>query len=186
MNKIFVISGPSGCGKGTIIKKLLEEKDLNLIWAKSYTTRAERASDELEDKYIFVDVQKFKELTNRGEILESNFYNGNWYGTSLSDLNHTLENGKNVMKDVDVNGGKFYKENFPQSVLIFVKCEPAEMRSRLEKGGQNTPKEVSERLFIAAKELRESVNYDYVVENPEGHPEKAVEEIKNIITQACC
>lgn len=180
MNKIFIISGPSGSGKGTIVEKLLKMKDLNLYWAKSYTTRAERASDDMEQKYIFVDEKKFKALEKEGEILESNYYNNNWYGTSKLEIDKNI--GKhNIIKDIDVNGGLYYKKNYTNAVLIYITCLIKELKNRLIKRGQNTPEEIEERLKIAQNETKISHQYDFIVKNPEGHPEIAVAQIATII-----
>lgn len=178
---IFIISGPSGAGKGTITEGLLKIAALNLYWAKSYTTRRERASDKTEQKYIFVDENKFKELEKAGEIVESNFYNGHWYGTAKSEIKKALKRGQNVIKDVDVNGGKAYRKLYPKAVLIFITCPIANIKSRLEKRGQNSQAEIKERLRIAQKEMVLAEQYDYQVENPEGQPEKAIEQISQII-----
>lgn len=183
MSKIFVISGPSGCGKGTIIEGLLKNPDLNLYWAKSYTTRPERESDKSEQKYLFVDEEKFKKLEKRGEILESNFYNGDWYGTSKSEIDKTISAGQNIIKDIDVNGGMDFKKLYPDAVLIFLITSLDNIKSRLIKRGQNTDEEIADRLVIAKKEIAMSKDYDYVVENPEGHSEKAIEEIEKIIKE---
>jgi len=180
-NKIYIISGPSGIGKGTIEEALVKDKTLNLYWAKSYTTRAPRESDKTENKYIFTNKEKFKELEKSGEIFESNFYNDNWYGSSRLEIEKALENGQNVIKDVDVNGGKAYRQFFPDAVQIFIIASLENIKSRLVERGQNTPEEIEERLETAKKELEYQSNYDFVVENPEGHPEKAIEAVADII-----
>lgn len=182
MNKIFIISGPSGCGKGTIIEALMKENS-DLAWPKNYTTRSERESDKTENHYIFVDEKKFNELKQTDEIFESNFYNDNWYGSSKSEIDNLIKSGKTVIKEVDVNGGEAYRKTFPDAVLIFITTSLENIKSRLIGRGQNTDAEIAERLEIAKQEIAMSKDYDYVVENPEGHPEKAVEEIKKIITK---
>lgn len=183
MNKIFVISGPSGCGKGTIIEELMKKQDLNLAWAKSYTTRLERQSDASEGHYIFVSEAKFKELEKSGEVLESNFYNDNWYGTAKSEFDQGLKNG-NVLKEIEPNGAFNLKKIYPDAVLIFITTSLDNIKSRLIGRGQNTDEEIAERLKIAQKEIATSKDYDYIIENPQGHPEKAVAEIEKIIQNA--
>lgn len=184
MNNIFIISGPSGCGKGTIVEALLKKPELNLYWAKSYTTRPERESDKSEHKYIFVDQNKFDELKSEGEILESNFFNHNWYGTSKSEIDKAQAEGKTIIKDIDVNGAFAFRKLFNNVKLIFITASLENIKARLIGRGQNSEAEITDRLKIAKQEIALSKDYDFIVENPEGHPEKAVEEIEKIIKNA--
>lgn len=181
MNKIFVISGPSGCGKGTIVEGLLKNPKLNLYWAKSYTTRPPRESDKTENKYLFTTDKEFKFLEEKGEILESNFYNEHWYGASKSEIDNSLKRSQNVIKDMDVNGAMAFRQIFPNCVLIFIQSDLVDIEARLKHRGQNTDEEIQDRLATAIKEMKFMPQYDYVVKNPEGHPEKAIKEIEKII-----
>ncbi len=181
MNKIFIISGPSGVGKGTIVEGILKNPELNLYWAKSYTTRPKRISDKIENHYRFCDLEAFKRLKKRGEILESNFYNGHWYGSSKSEIDDAIKVGRNVLKEIEVNGAMNYKKFYPNAVMIFIKTNLDDIKKRLISRGQNSKEEIQERLGIAKKELEYEKEYHYSVVNPEGHPEKAVEEVEEII-----
>ena len=181
--KVFIISGPSGVGKGTIVEAIIKNTSNNLYWAKSYTTRPERDSDKSEGHYIFIDEQKFKQLEKEGEILESNFFNGNWYGTSKSEIDQAAKKGKNILKEIEVNGAMRLKEILPDSILIFIKSPIEDIRVRLVSRGQNTNEEIEERLNTCRKELTYEKEYDYCVANPEGHPEKAIVEVEKIISE---
>ncbi len=181
MSKIFIISGPSGCGKGTIIDKLLQNQELNLYWAKSYTTRPIRESDRKENKYLFTTVKEFKEIERRGEILESNLYNGNWYGTSRMEIQNALKKGVNVIKDIDVHGAMAYTKMFQNLVLIFIKSDLVDIETRLQNRQQNSEEEIQNRLAEAIKEMEFAKHYDYVVENKQNHLDEAITEISNII-----
>jgi len=179
-----VISGPAGVGKGTIVKGLMEHPELNLVWAKSYTTRVPRPSDRYEDHYFFVGTEKFKELQAEGEIFEANYYNNAWYGSSKQAIEQALQAGKNVVKEVEVNGGKAYREHYPDSVLIFCKAPLEQIERQLVERKQNTREEILERLNTARNELEAASWYDQVVDNPSGHPEQAIEQVAAIIKQS--
>lgn len=198
MPRIFVISGPAGVGKGTIVKGLLERPEprrpsgsgsrpqasgLNLIWAKSYTTRPPRPSDRQEDHYFFVSPEQFKQLQQEGEIFEANYYNSAWYGSSRKAIDEALKSGKNVVKEVEVNGGKAYRQHYPESVLIFIKAPLEQIERQLIERKQNTREEILERLATARTELEAASWYDHVVENVPGHPEHAIEQVVEIVKQ---
>ncbi len=183
MPTIFVISGPSGVGKGTIVKGILDHPELHLVWAKSYTTRAPRPSDRVENHYFFVNVEQFKKLQAEGEIFEAVYANGGWYGSSKKEIEQALSAGNNVVKEVEVNGGKNYRAIYPDAVLIFITAPLAQIEHQLVSRKQNTHHEVLERLATAKTELEAASGYDYVVQNQPGHPEKAIEEVVNIIKQ---
>lgn len=179
--KLFIISGPSGVGKGTIIEEVAKNRSNNLCWAKSYTTRPERESDKSEDHYIFINEKKFKQLKKEGEILESNFFNGNWYGSSKSEIDNAISDGKNVLKEIEVNGAMRFKKLLPNSTLIFIKAPIENIHKRLIHRGQNTKEDINERLNTCKKELAYEKEYDYCITNPEGYPEKAIEKVEKII-----
>lgn len=181
--KIFVISGPAGVGKGTIIRALLKDQSLKVAWSKSFTTRSKRLSDAKEDHYFFVDPNQFKKLERSGEILESNFYNNHWYGSSKSDLESHLAAGRNIIKEIEVSGGLAFLKQYPdRSVLIFLTAPIEDIKKRLEARGQNTTQEIEQRLRIAKRELAVARQYyDQIVENPQGKPVQAIERVKKIV-----
>lgn len=181
MPRIFVISGPAGVGKGTIVKGLMARPELNLVWAKSYTTRPPRPSDRVEHHYFFVSPDRFKKFQQDGEIFESNFYNGAWYGSSKESIQEALAASKNVVMEVEVNGGKAYREQYPTSVLIFITAPLEQIKRQLTGRRQNTHEEILERLATAKTELEAASWYDHVIENLPGHPEQAIEQVAAIM-----
>lgn len=181
MPKIFVISGPSGVGKGTVVDGLIKKPELNLSWVTTYTTRPPRQSHATENHYIHVSVEEFKKLESDGEIFESNLFNDNWYGSSKKLINQVLAQGKNVIVELDVNGGLAYKKAFPEAISIFITAPLEEIKKRLESRGQNTEQEIEHRFENAKKELEIAKQYDYAVENRQGNPQQAIDEVTKII-----
>lgn len=180
MNKIFIISGPSGVGKGTLVKALVKNKDLNLEWGKTATTREQRDDDKEGSKRIFLSKQEFVNKIKAGELAEKNFYGGHYYGTLKSEIEKSKSN---LVFEIDINGGLNLKKLYPKkTVLIFITAPLSDIKRRLQERKTNTPEEIKERLEIAQAELTKAKNYDYQVENPQGHPEKAIEKLEKIIT----
>ncbi len=179
MNKIYIISGPSGVGKGTLVKALVENKNLNLEWGKTATTRPQRKDDPQAAKHLYLSEKEFKEKIEAGEFVESNFFNNHYYGTLKSEI----ENAKtNLIFEIDVNGGLNIKKLYPdKTVLIFITAPIKDIKKRLEDRKANTPGEIEARLKIAQKELKKAKEYDYHLENPQGHPEKAITKLEKII-----
>lgn len=179
--KIFIISGPSGVGKDTIVRSLRAVPELNLGLAKSYTTRDEREDDKVESKYMFISPEEFEDHERTGEIFESNYYHNAWYGSSRKENERAHKEGFHILKDVDVNGGKAYRELFPNSVLIFVAAEIEEIKNRLMARGQHTLDQIAERLEIAREEFRHAPSYHHIVENKEGRLQETIDHIASII-----
>lgn len=181
--KIFVISGPSGVGKGTIVKALVDQLKPSAEKIITYTTRKPRATDIAQDIHKYVTKKEFEKLIKAGEILEYNFYNENYYGTPKTPIEKCLKKGKNVLLEIDVNGGLNIKKKYPNTILIFLTAEMKDIESRIRKRGQNTEEEIQARLKTAKNEFRLASKYDYIVENPEGHPEKAINQVLKIIKE---
>jgi len=182
--KIFILTGPSAVGQGTIIRELLAMPDLNLCWSKAYTTRTRRPSDEIEDNYFFVSKEEFENLTRTGEIFEWTNYDGiNCYGSSKRSTDQALNDGKNIIRDIDIIGARGYTKSYGKDrvVLIFVKAPIEIIRRRLIARGQNTPEDIEVRVNLAQKILLNEKYYDYSVENVEGKPEIAINKIARII-----
>jgi guanylate kinase len=164
-NKVFVISGPSGVGKGTLVESILKRVP-NITRSVSATTREPRAGEKNNDHYHFVAQRQFEDKVESGEFLEWAEVHGNLYGTMRETVSRELAQGNDVILVIDVQGGLAVKDNIPDSILIFV--EPPsirELRARLEKRGTELPEAVDARIEVAQKELEKKSDYDYSIVN---------------------
>ncbi len=177
--KLFVFSGPSGAGKGTICKKLLEEnKDLAL--SVSMTTRAPREGEVEGVSYFFTDKESFKKRIEAGELLEYAEVYGNYYGTPKGPVVEKLEKGIDVILEIDMQGALKVKENYPDGVFVFIlPPSMSELRKRLTGRGTETEEAIELRLGETLKELSYIEKYDYCVVN--GELDEAVARVKSIV-----
>lgn len=176
--KIIVISGPSGVGKGTICKQIMEV--IKAKYSVSTTTRAAREGEVNGVDYFFVTKEEFKEKIDNGEFLEYNIYNDNYYGTSKESVLDVINRGINVLLEIDVNGAYNIKKNFPDSLLIYIAPPSIEvLRQRLIDRGTEEISVIDKRMKIAEEELKRVDFYDAVVINDD--LDKTTKEVKNII-----
>jgi len=164
---VFVISAPSGSGKTTICRMLVQRLD-NMELSISYTTRPRKRSEEDGKDYYFIDPKKFDKMINSRELLEFASVYGNRYGTSREAVRSIVSRGRDAVLEIDVQGGKKVKGELPEAVLVAV--FPPDWRSleeRLIGRGRDTPEEVRDRLRVAGEEARELLSYDYLVVNDE-------------------
>ncbi|KUK14009.1 MAG: guanylate kinase [Synergistetes bacterium] len=163
--KLFVISGPSGAGKGTLRRELFKAMP-NLIYSVSVTTRKPRAGEVNGVDYFFITQEEFEKMRDNGELLEWAEVHGNLYGTPKGFVEEKLNQGKSVVLEIDVQGALQVKERFPEAVLIFI-LPPSkeELASRLKGRGTETPEELEIRLRNASWELDKRELYDYAVIN---------------------
>ena len=177
--RLYVISGPSGTGKGTICTEIL--KDINNEFSVSMTTREAREGETHGKEYYFVSHEEFLDNIEKGNFLEYATVFDNYYGTPKDMVLKRLEKGRNIILDIDVQGGLNVKAAMPDAVLIFLLPPSlAALRERLEKRGTETPDKIEKRLSKALNEIRFIGEYDYYVVND--IREAAVQEVRSIMT----
>ncbi len=178
---LYVISGPSGVGKGTICKELIKRiPDLSV--SVSATTRKMRKEDIEGVTYFFKSEAEFKEMIENNSLLEWTNYNGNFYGTPISPVKEALDCGKDFILEIEVEGALNVKKIFPDAVLIFIDTPSfAELEKRLIGRGSETDESINARISRAKEELLLKDKYDYVITN--NNLETAVLEIENIIVK---
>ena len=163
---LFVISGPSGVGKGTINKMLFDEFDGRVAFSVSATTRGPREGEVDGTHYFFISRQDFENRIANNEFLEHAEYAGNCYGTPRSYVLKLLEEGVSVILEIDLQGAIQVKERMPESVSIFI-LPPSfeELESRLRGRGTETPEKIEKRLAAAKHEIDMAHTYDYRIVN---------------------
>lgn len=175
---LFIVSGPSGCGKGTVLAEILKQD--NVYYSVSATTRAPRPGEVNGVNYHFLSKDEFEKLIENGGMLEYASYCGNYYGTPKKPVEDMLAEGKNVILEIEVQGALKVMEKCPEAVSVFI-LPPSlkELRRRLHKRGTETEEVIEKRIGEAAGEIRKAVNYDYVMIN--GELEIAVSDLLSII-----
>lgn len=182
---LLVVSGPSGVGKGTIIKKLFERNE-NLYFSVSATTREPRPGEENGVHYLFKSREEFESDIASGGMLEYAVYSRNYYGTPRSAVEEQLAAGHDVVLDIEIHGARNVKRLMPEAVLVYIlPPDMAELRKRLV--GRNTESEdaIKLRLEAAYRELKEAPDlYDFFVVNDV--VEQAAAKIENILEAKRC
>ena len=176
---LVVISAPSGGGKGTILKELFA-KDDNLVLSVSATTRRPRPGEEHGKQYYFLQKEEFEELISQGKMLEYAQYVGNYYGTPREPVEQWMAQGKDVVLEIEVQGGAQIKKLMPGCVSIFILPPSMEvLEKRLRDRGTEEDATVRKRLEKAREEIPHAKDYDYVVFND--RLEDAVEDLRAIL-----
>ena len=176
---LFVVSSPSGGGKGTIIEHVLEKVE-NLSYSVSYTTRAPRSKEIAGREYFFVSRDTFEEMIAAGDFLEWACVHGNFYGTAKSQVLEQTAAGSDIILEVDVQGAALVRQLLMDSVSVFILPPSYEvLKQRLIARGTDSPEELAVRLRRAPEELRDYSNFDYVIINDE--VEKAARQLASII-----
>ncbi|MBI5075949.1 MAG: guanylate kinase [Nitrospirae bacterium] len=162
---LFIVSAPSGAGKTTICKKIMAAMD-TVKTSVSYTTRLPRQGEVDNEDYSFVSEKKFRGMIRKGEFVEWAEVHGNLYGTSRKRLEKIINDGFDVILDIDTQGAEQIRKTYGNGVFIFI-LPPSmtELRDRLEKRMSNTKEDMERRLRRASEEIRAYKMYDYVIVN---------------------
>ena len=163
---LIIISGTTCAGKGTVIRKLLENhNDIDL--SISYTSRPKREHEIDGVDYYFVTKEEFEKKIENDEFLEyAQVHYGAYYGTPKKEIQEKLDKGKDVILEIDVQGAKIVKEKFPDTILIFIMAPSMEeVKRRIKMRGEETPEQIISRFKVAYNEINEYNNYNYVVVN---------------------
>lgn len=189
MNKqrglLIVLSGPSGVGKGTVRKELFSQPNTNYEYSISMTTRNPREGEVDGVDYFFKTREQFEGLIETGGLLEHAEFVGNYYGTPLAYVNETLDAGRDVFLEIEVQGAAQIREKAPDALFIFL-APPSlsELEQRLVGRGTETEDVIAKRIATAREELEMMSLYDYVVENDE--VSNACDKINAIIKAEHC
>jgi guanylate kinase len=177
--KVFVITGPSGVGKGTLIAKLLGSVP-QLELSISATTRGPRAGEADGREYHFLTEAEFQRRVDAGDFLEYATYSGNRYGTLRSAVDDRLDAGSSVVLEIEVQGASQVRQSMPEAVQIFIAPpDPAALRERLVGRGTDPAEEIEKRLRRAEVELEALVDFPHVVVNDE--VERAAAELEELV-----
>ena len=163
--KLIILTGPSGVGKGTVVKEILG-KDKNIWLSISATTRKPREGEKEGENYYFLNQQKFKEMIEQNLFLEWAKFAGNYYGTPLSSVNEKIKEGFIVLLEIEVEGAKQIKGKFPNSISIFLlPPDKEELERRIRNRGTESEESIKKRLFRANYEISESNKFDFALIN---------------------
>ena len=177
--KLYVVSAPSGCGKGTILAEVLKNND-NLFYSVSATTRCPRDGEEDGVNYYFLSAEEFKKEIENGGMLEYAQFCDNYYGTPKQKVLDKLNKGIDVILEIETNGAMQIKKAMSEAILIFIlPPSVSELRRRLNKRGTEKQDIIDKRVNEAAAEINKACEYDYIMINDE--LEKAIEDFEAIL-----
>lgn len=188
MNKLIVISGPSGCGKGSVVKELqniYEKENKKLYLSISCTTRLPRDGEQEGISYYFISEQDFIDKIKDNDFLEYNKYGtGKYYGTPKSTVLKYLNDGYDIILEIDINGYKQVKNNYPNAIGIFI-MPPSmgELENRLRNRHTETEESIQKRLKTAEEEIKTNDIYPYIIINENNKQEETASKIYQIINK---
>ena len=167
LNKIIIISSPSGAGKTTICKRLIK-KIKNIDLSISYTTRQKRFNEKEGKDYFFVNLKKFQEFKKKNYFIETAKVFKHYYGSPYSNINNSFKKNKSILFDIDWQGANKLRKKFSKDIIIdFFILPPSkkELKKRLDKRGRDNKKEIKMRLSLALSEINHHSDYQYVIIN---------------------
>lgn len=187
MNKkgtLFVVTGPSGAGKGTVLRQVMAQLD-SLYFSISATTRAPRPGEVDGVHYHFITRERFQQLIHENRLLEHAEYVGNYYGTPLDPVLEHLEQGNDVILEIEIQGARQVKARYPEAALVFI-APPSfeELESRLRGRGTESEETICRRMETARRECAHMDAFQYIVLNDTA--ENAAKELSSIITAHRC
>ncbi|SCH13596.1 MULTISPECIES: guanylate kinase [unclassified Romboutsia] len=177
---LLVVSGPSGAGKGTICKAILDQND-QIKLSVSATTRKPRNGEVHGVNYFFIEKEEFTSMVEKGEFLEYAQIYDNFYGTPKAAIIETLEKGQDVILEIEMQGARQVKEVYPEGIFVFV-LPPSlkELKNRIVGRGTESVEEIEKRFSCAFEEIKQIDDYDYFIVNQD--VEKSVKELEAIIS----
>ena len=184
---LIVISGPSGVGKDTIARQLIEREPEGFHFVVTATTRPPRAGEIHGKDYFFVDTDEFARMIDAGELLEHALVYNDYRGVPKQQIREAFASGKDVIMRVDVQGAATIRKLVPNAVFLFLMAESdAAMLRRLHERKSETPEALDLRMTTALQEMRRIEEFDYCVVNPAGRPDQAVADILCIMRATRC
>ncbi len=177
--RLYILSGPSGSGKDTVLKQVLSLHP-EIMLSISSITRDMREGEIEGEKYHFISREEFEQLIKDDMLLEYNVFVGNYYGTPKAPVQKAISEGTDVILEIDVNGAEQIKKKMPEAVSIFIMPPSVEeLRRRLSGRGTDSQEVIEKRMKSALTEIKRAINYDYIVVNDV--IEKAAEDVISVI-----
>tara|TARA_Y100000768_G_scaffold388858_1_gene387984 strand:+ start:18961 stop:19539 length:579 start_codon:yes stop_codon:yes gene_type:complete len=181
--KIFLISGPSGVGKDSVIEEI-RKLYKNFHFVITAVTRDKRSDEKDGVNHFFISNEKFKSMIENDEFIEWSKVYENFYGVPKSQIEIPINQGNSVILRVDVQGAQKIKQMIPDLIMIFIKPESLDFIDKnIRNRGENSEDEIKRRLDTAEKELSLSHHFDYIITNPEGNIKYVIESVKDIINK---